>query len=148
MQTANEEIEGLYHLDPHSVAIANEQYKATLGSSTSYAPDSTATIQLVSYVPNKLVYHTKTKSAQVALFAEIYYPDWQAFIDGKEVPIACANYILRALQVPAGSHTIEFRFDPQSIKTTEMIAYAGLALLVIGTFAGLGTVFLRKRKSK
>lgn len=146
VQTANEEIEGLYHFDPHAVAIANEQYKTALGSTTNYVADSTASIQLISYAPNKLVYQTNAKNAQVALFAEIYYPDWQAFIDGKEVPIACANYILRALQVPAGSHTIEFRFDPQSIKATEKIAYTGLAILFLGAFLGGGMFLLRKRK--
>ena len=63
---------------------------------------------------------------------EIYYPGWQAKIDGQPADIARADYILRVMNVPAGKHTIEMWFDPQSLHVTESIAYASLALLLIG----------------
>ena len=68
----------------------------------------------------------------MAVFSEIYYPGWQAKIDGQPVDIARADYILRVMNVPAGQHTIEMWFDPQSLHVTESIAYASLALLLIG----------------
>lgn len=68
----------------------------------------------------------------VVVFSEIYYPGWQATIDGQPVDIARADYILRAMNVPAGNHTIEMWFDPQSLHLTESIAYAAMALLLIG----------------
>ena len=68
----------------------------------------------------------------VVVFSEIYYPGWQATIDGQPVDIARADYVLRVMNIPAGEHTIEMWFDPQSIHVTESIAYAALALLLIG----------------
>ena len=85
-----------------------------------------------SYEPNRLVYKASTPKDGVVVFSEIYYPGWQATIDGQPVDIARADYILRAINVPAGEHTIEMWFDPQSIQVTESIAYAALALLLIG----------------
>jgi hypothetical protein len=130
VKTANEEIESLYTISPKTTAVVNEKYKEALGNKTPTA-DSLANIRLISYTPNHLKYETSANGEQIAVFSEIYYKQWQAYIDGKEVPIACADYILRALKVPAGKHTIEFKFDPQSIHTTETIAYIGVALLLL-----------------
>ena len=74
------------------------------------------------------------------MFSEIYYPDgWQVTIDGQPAELARANYILRSLYVPAGKHTIEMRFDPQSLHVTEGIAYAALILLLLGAVAAVWT---------
>jgi hypothetical protein len=130
VRTANEEIESLYKVLPKETAIVNETYRQALGDLKPIV-DTLATIKLVSYSPNHLKYETSSNSDQVAVFSEVYYRQWQAYIDGKEVPIACADYILRALKVPAGKHTIEFQFDPKSIHTTETVAYIGMALLLL-----------------
>jgi uncharacterized membrane protein YfhO len=88
---------------------------------------------LTSYAPNKLVYKTKTLQDQLAVFSEIYYADgWLVTIDGKEAPYFRANYILRAMIVPAGNHTIEFRFEPKSFYKSETIS----------VFAAWGLLFL------
>ena len=79
----------------------------------------------------------------MVVFSEIYYPGWQATIDGQPVDIARADYILRAMNVPGGEHTIEMWFDPQSIHITESIAYAALALLLIGVMVLL---WMERRK--
>ncbi|OJU55686.1 MAG: hypothetical protein BGN96_15495 [Bacteroidales bacterium 45-6] len=129
VKTANEEIESLYRISPKTIAVVNEKYKEALGSAAT--ADSSASIRLVSYAPNHLKYETSANTQQIAVFSEIYYKQWQAYIDGKEVPIACADYVLRALKVPAGKHSIEFKFDPQSIHTTETIAYIGLSILLL-----------------
>ena len=79
-----------------------------------------------------MVYKTSSARDGVVVFSEIYYPGWQATIDGQPVDIARADYVLRVMNIPAGEHTIEMWFDPQSIHVTESIAYAALALLLIG----------------
>ena len=94
--------------------------------------DSLSTIRLTGYEPNQLVYETSSPKDGVVVFSEIYYPGWTATIDGKPADIARADYILRAMNVPAGKHTIEMRFDPQSLHVTEGIAYGAMALLLIG----------------
>ena len=71
--------------------------------------DSTAVIELAEYAnPGRLIYKSNSSSPQLAVFSEVYYKTWKAFIDGNEVPLFRANYILRAIEVPSGNHTIEF----------------------------------------
>lgn len=96
-------------------------------------PVKNGSITLTSYAPDELVYKTSTSSDQVAVFSDIYYgPDkgWQAYIDGEKAPHFRANYILRAMHVPQGEHEIQFKFEPQSFKTGEMISLI-FSLLII-----------------
>ncbi len=103
-----------------------------------YAYGNAWFVDKVQYVNNAneeidaLVYKASTPKDGVVVFSEINYPGWQVTIDGQPVDIARADYILRAINMPAGEHTIEMWFDPQSIHVTESIAYAALALLLIG----------------
>ena len=109
------------------------------------APDSLSSIVLKEYQPNALKYEVDSKNGGVVVFSEIYYPGWISTIDGKEVEHGRADYILRAMNVPAGKHVIEFKFDPKSLHTTETIAYIALALLAIGVVAVLMSEY-KKRK--
>ena len=145
VNTANEEIETLYKVSPRNVAIVGNKFKETLSGATNIKCDSTDHINLISYTPNDLTYQTNAKSDQIAVFSEIYYPGWQAYIDGKSVDHGRADYILRVMKVPAGNHKIEFKFDPSSIHTTETVAYIGLGILIIGAI-GLGVKDIRKKK--
>lgn len=132
VNSANEEIEAINQVSPRDVAIVAEQFKGDLNEASTLQTDSTDQIKLTSYEPNDLVYQTKAKSDQVAVFSEVYYPDWRVKIDDKPVSLGRADYILRVIKVPAGNHKIEFTFDPSSIHTTEAVAYAGLAILLLG----------------
>ena len=132
VNNANEEIDALNDILPTETAVVDVKFKEQLKGVTEGYKDSLSTIQLTSYEPNRLVYKASTPKDGVVVFSEIYYPGWQATIDGQLVDIARADYILRAINVPAGEHTIEMWFDPQSIQVTESIAYAALALLLIG----------------
>ena len=132
VNNANEEIDALNDILPRETAVVDAKFKDQLKGVTEGYKDSLSVIRLTSYEPNRLVYETSSAKDGVAVFSEIYYPGWQAKIDGQPVDIARADYILRVMNVPAGKHTIEMWFDPQSLHITESIAYASLALLLIG----------------
>ena len=125
---ANEEIEAIHGLDPIQTAIVDKKFEPIVKSLPS---DSTATIELVTYEPNYLKYEVSSEKGGTVVFSEIYYPGWKSTIDGQEVAHGRANYILRAMNVPAGKHVVEFRFDPTSLHVTENIAFIALGLLAL-----------------
>lgn len=130
---ANEEIDALNDIEPTETAIVDNRFKTTLNNAETGYKDSLSTIRLTSYQPNRLIYETENTQDGIAVFSEIYYPDgWQISIDGQPAQMARANYILRALYIPAGKHVVEMTFDPKSLHVTEGIAYTALALLLVG----------------
>lgn len=132
VKNANEEIDLLYSVMPDRTAVVDARFKQALHDVTTLQNDSASSIALKSYKPNHLVFETENAHDGVAVFSEIYYPDgWQVTIDGKPVELARADYVLRALYIPAGKHTVEMHFDPVSLHVTESIAYGALALLVM-----------------
>ena len=108
-------------------------------------PDSVTSGDRVYYVEENPDHdETENSGDGIAVFSEIYYPDgWQVTIDGQKAELGRADYILRTLYVPAGKHTIEMRFDPQSLHVTEGIAYGAFILLLIGVIA---VVWMERRK--
>lgn len=146
VNNANEEINALNDVMPTETAVVDAKFKEQLKGVTEGYKDSLSVIRLTAYEPNHLVYESSSTEAGVAVFSEVYYPGWRVTIDGQPVELARADYILRALNIPAGKHTIEMSFDPQSLHTTEGIAYAALALLLVGAVALVWTS--RKRKTE
>lgn len=132
VNNANEEIDAIGQVDLQQTAIVDSKFKEALKGVNEGYKDSLSTIRLTSYEPNQLVYETSSPQDGIVVFSEIYYPGWTATIDGKPADIARADYILRAMNVPAGKHTIEMHFDPQSLHITEGIAYGAMALLLVG----------------
>lgn len=132
VNNSNEEIDAIGQVDLQQTAIVDSKFKEALKGVNEGYKDSLSTIRLTSYEPNQLVYETSSPQDGIVVFSEIYYPGWTATIDGKPADIARADYILRAMNVPAGKHTIEMRFDPQSLHITEGIAYGAMALLLVG----------------
>lgn len=128
VDNANEEIEAIHRINPKHTAIVDKRFEPMVQPIVS---DASAKIQLVAYEPNYLKYEVESDKGGTVVFSEIYYPGWQSMIDGKEVPHGRANYILRAMNVPAGKHVIEFRFDPKSLHVTETIAFVSIGLLVL-----------------
>ena len=128
VNNANEEIEAIHGLNPTEKAIVDKKFESVVKSLPS---DSTATIELVAYEPNYLKYEVSSDKGGTVVFSEIYYPGWKSTIDGQEVAHGRANYILRAMNVPAGQHVVEFRFDPTSLHVTENIAFVALGLLAL-----------------
>ena len=128
VNNANEEIEAIHGLEPTEKAVVDKKFESVVKSLPS---DSTATIELVAYEPNYLKYEVSSDKGGTVVFSEIYYPGWKSTIDGQEVAHGRANYILRAMNVPAGQHVVEFRFDPTSLHVTENIAFVALGLLAL-----------------
>ena len=128
VSNANEEIEAIHGLNPQQTAVVDKKFESIVKSIPSDAMD---TIELVAYEPNYLKYEVDSEKGGTVVFSEIYYPGWQSTIDGQEAAHGRANYILRAMNVPAGKHVVEFRFDPKSLHTTETIAFITLGLLAL-----------------
>ncbi len=129
VDTPNEEIEGLYTFNPEQTAIINKEFAK--GVAPRYERDSTASIKLTSYAPNEIRYTSENTHAGLAVFSEVYYPGWTATVDGKEIAILRADYILRALPLTAGTHEIVFTFKPQSIETTNTISFICFGILCL-----------------
>ena len=136
VDNANEEIEAIHGFDPLRTAVVDKKFEAVVKPVPS---DSTASIELVAYEPNYLKYEVDSEKGGTVVFSEIYYPGWQSTVDGEETPHGRADYILRAMNVPAGKHVVEFRFDPKSLHVTETIAFVALGLLAL---LALVTIYL------
>jgi hypothetical protein len=110
--------------------------------------DSAASIKLTSYKANDLVYQTNAGSDQLAVFSEIYYPKgWNAYVDGKVSPYFRANYVLRAMRIPAGSHTVEFKFEPIVFNTGGKIASIASIVLYLLLISVLYVEWKKSRRS-
>ncbi|MDE7118337.1 MAG: YfhO family protein, partial [Bacteroidaceae bacterium] len=83
------------------------------------------------YGSDEATYEVESAKGGLVVFSEVYYPGWTATIDGQPAQVGRANYVLRALNVPAGKHEVVFTFAPQSIDATETIAYVALGILLL-----------------
>ncbi len=135
VENADQEIMALAKLNPEKEAIINTKYSSFVSEKTFSAK---GTVTLTEYRPNYLKYEANTNGEQLAVFSEIYYPKgWKAFVDGKETPHFQANYVLRAMLLPAGKHEVEFRFEPQSYFIGNKISMASSVLLLLAIAAFL-----------
>lgn len=146
VNTPDEEIKYIGEIDSKKTAVINASDKSYFDNRPVQA-DSTATIDLTKYETNELEFKSQSKTPQLAVFSEIYYPHgWKVFVDEKEVPYIKADYLLRAVHVPAGNHHIKMIFEPQVIETGKWIS-----LLCFGLFIALsafGIFWLNKKKKE
>ncbi len=140
---ANTEMKALDSLDPRRMAVADRQFEKVLKTSAPAAAGDT--IFETTYAPNRLTYHSRLSRPRIAVFSEIYFPwGWQATVDGKPVEIGRVNYVLRALNLPAGNHTVTFEFKPQSVERAESISVASIILIYIVCLGALACVVGRR----
>lgn len=131
VEDADEEIVRVGEIDPSKLLIVDKRFGDILDGRT-FEADTTAMIELSEAEPNHLTYLTDARKDQLAVFSEVYYPNgWQAYIDGEPAEHFRANWILRAMVVPAGKHSIEFRFEPAIYNTGETISLASSILLLL-----------------
>lgn len=125
---ANAEMSVLDTINPGLYAVADKTFEKILGKANPVLPGDT--IYETSYAPNKLTYKARSAKGNLAVFSEIFFPwGWQATIDGNPAPIGRVDYVLRAMQIPAGTHDIVMVFDPQSIRTTNSVAMVSVIVI-------------------
>ncbi|MBQ8047633.1 MAG: YfhO family protein [Prevotella sp.] len=147
VENANEELDGLALSNLRHEAVADRKFAEVLGEAAGSDNDSTRQVTLTAYEPNELKYQIESTDGGIVVFSEIYYPGWKATIDGEKAEIGRVNYVLRALKVPAGKHEIVLTFKPDSVKTTETIAYVAYAILILSLVGG-ACFSLRNRRHR
>jgi hypothetical protein len=144
VNSANEEMNALDSLNTRIKAVTTQSI-----SSKSYYTDSTSTINISIYKPNYLKYQSNNTNDGFAVFSEVFYGHgWRSFIDGKEFPHYRVNYVLRGMEIPKGKHTIEFKFEPEVVKTGSTISLASSVLLGLLVLGGLFISWKETRKLK
>lgn len=145
VNSADDEMKALDKFDSKNEAIINNK-EFTIAPETSYQKDSLAQIKLIEYKPNYIKYTSENSNKGLAVFSEIYYPKgWIATIDGKEVPIFRTDYTLRGLEIPAGKHTVEFKFKPEVVETgSTIVLISGIGMLLL---IGAGIYFENKKRA-
>ena len=143
VNNANEEIAAVGKLDLRHQAVADAKFKEQLGEAA--VQDTASVVTITSYEPNRLTYDVNSGKGGVLVFSEIYYPGWEAKVDGQPVELGRVDYILRALNVQPGKHQMELSFFPKSVNLTETIAYIAYVLLILLVAAG---VFLEWKRRK
>ena len=144
VDNANEAITTLGEVNTKETAVLNRKFEEYLPSK-GIDFDENASIQLISYQPNELVYEYSAEGDQLAVFSEVYYPEgWQAYLDGEKLPHFRADYVLRAMMLPGGEHQLVFRFEPQVIETGSSIALASSVLMALALVGGMYFFFRRR----
>lgn len=147
VSSADEEMKALSEINLASVAVAQKSYVEKLGQPIPASLDTTGTVQLVSYAPNRLVYQSNASKEGFLVFSEMFYrgnQDWISTVDGKEMPHTKVNYVLRGMLVPAGQHEIVFTFQPVSVEKGQYIDLASSLALILLIASILWNEFRKK----
>ncbi len=151
VDTPDEEIAAIGSADLRSTAFIEKSWQSDFPDYARYvnATDSTAVIGMVELAnPGHIKYKSYSPTPQLAVFSEVYYKTWKAYVDGKEVPLLRADYLLRAVPVPAGAHDIELRCVDEVIVTSAKISlYTSIAVGII-LLALLGLIVYRGIKKE
>lgn len=132
---------------PLNTVVLRASLKDKVGNAA-IGKDSAASIKLTKYGLDELSFTSTNSKEGIAVFSDIYYPKgWKAYVDDKETPIMRANYVLRAIKVPAGNHKIEFRFKPDSFYTGQKVAFVSSILLILLCVGALYKGFAKPAES-
>ncbi len=141
---ADSEMVALYNTNMKTDVVIQQKNKEGISTANNYKAEGK--IDLKSYKPNNLVYETESSTKEFAVFSEIYYPKgWNAYIDGKLTPYACVDYLLRGMEIPAGKHKVEFKFEPAIYKTGNTISITGSILVLLSVAVA---IYLAKKKEE
>lgn len=144
---ADEEMAALSAINLHTSAVADRKFEKVLGPAKPIAPGDT--IYETTYAPGRLTYKARSANGGVAVFSEVYFPwGWHATIDGKPAELGRVNYVLRALNIPAGEHEVAMVFDPQSLHTTDTLARIAIILIYIALAGGIALSVMRMVKKQ
>ncbi|KAB5491621.1 YfhO family protein [Flagellimonas hadalis] len=145
VSSANEEILKLKDFNSKTQAIVNTKTYPKL-TKLRYEVDSLAQIEVVDYRPDHIKYRSSNPKDGFAVFSEMHYPSgWYAYVDGEEQPHYKVDYALRGLKIPAGTHEIEFKFQPKVVETGSQITLISSILLGLVIVGGIGYSFVPKK---
>jgi len=143
VENPDEEIVAVGDIDPAVTAVIDKRFSKFVEGKT-FDETAASNISLTNYKANHMTYESSSSAEQLAIFSEVYYPNgWNVYIDGEPAEHFRANWILRAMVVPAGNHTIEFKFEPAIYNTGEAISYTSSILLLV-LVVGYGIILIRK----
>ena len=144
---ANEELAALKIINPAREAVIDTRFSESI-KSTQYPVAEDDRIELISYQPNELEYRYTAEGERLAVFSDIYYPEgWLCFIDGNESDHFRANYVLRAMVLPGGSHQVKFVFEPSTYINGNRVSLASSIILILLAAGYFAAGFIRKKKS-
>ena len=152
VDNADHEMAFLDNFNAARSAVADAKFKQQLGQASAVQPGDT--IYETSYAPNHLTYKSHSANGGLAVFSEIYFPwGWKVTVDGKPVEMGRVNYVLRALQLPAGDHEIDFKFAPDEVNKTQTWAKVAvviiyLLLLLALNYALFGDKLFKKKEAE
>ena len=148
VDNANEEIMSLNAFNPAKELVVDKRFADQVKGFKASA-DSLANIKMIQYAPNAIQYLYQSDFEQLAVFSEMYYqPGWNAYIDGKLSPHFRANYVLRAMRLPAGKHKVEFKFEPKAFFVGEKISLFSMLLFFALALGAIGFTLKSYRKEK
>jgi Bacterial membrane protein YfhO. len=149
VDSPNAEIEALAKVNLKTTAVVDSQKFKEAANNFVPNTDTTGYIKLTKYAPNKLEYESSSLSGGTAIFSEVYYPyGWKAYIDGNQVDIFRANYILRGINIPAGNHKIVMEFNPDSVRTGNTISLICIIIMFLTLIGSVGYYVVEKKKKK
>ncbi|MEX0965733.1 MAG: hypothetical protein WD077_00715 [Bacteroidia bacterium] len=147
-ENADEEIAAIQTIDPANTAVIDKRFNNVVDQGFDPEPGPTSNINLETYHHNYIKYTSNNTAPQFAVFSEVYYNSdigWQAYLNGEKVPHARVNYILRGMTIPAGEHTIEFKFEPQTVEIAGNVAMASSIALLLFLLVGIGIEFKKAK---
>ncbi len=145
VDNANEEIDRIGKINLRHEAVADKKFEAQLGKTTQQ--DGQSMVTLKKFAPNNLVYEVTSDKGGIVLFSEVYYPEWTATVDGQPAELGRADYILRAVNVKPGKHSVVLDFHPASIRKTETVAYCSYGVLALCIALGIFVEFRKRKQS-
>jgi len=137
------EMKALSTLNPSDTAVVDESFKSKITAFA--AKDSLSFIKMTTFDNDAISYESNCSGSKMAVFSEIYYKDWKAYIDGQPADFVKANYVLRAMVVPAGKHKIDFKFEPKVFYTGRNISNIATWLMMLIL---LGAIFMEYKKQQ
>ena len=141
-----EEMKALTDFSPADTAVVDEKFKTMITTYT--LPDSASYIRMKTFDNDAITYESSSTGNHITVFSEIYYKDWKATIDGKPADYFKANYVLRGMVVPAGKHTIEFKFEPAVFFMGRSISNISTWLLMVLLLGYIVYVFKKKKTTE
>ncbi len=150
--TPDEEIALIGEVDLRTTAVIGADFDNAREAVFEAVSDADTTaadhIEMTYYSPDELRYKYSTATDRATIFSEVYYADgWTAQVDGKDIDLFRADWILRGAVLPAGEHELVMKFEPKVYSLSENISRATSATLVILLLLSIGTLFLKKKES-